>query len=222
MGRDRHEKHRKNKLPPFVPMLIDTLDSRAWRKLSHGARSLYLALRRRYSQHSHNNGRLFLSQRHAQHELGSNRTYIARWYRELQHYGFIVMTSPGCLGVDGKGKAPTWRLTELGTHADSYPTRDFMKWDGTKFRDRQPTEKQNPGPQTGATVDHKLVPVVDHKLVPPDPESGPQTGAIEATEGGPQKRSITSKPLLYASLQASPQLIAVEERKERERVRRRA
>jgi hypothetical protein len=39
---------------------------------------------------------------------------IARWFRELQFYGFIVMTKGGSLGVEGKGKAPHWRLTELG------------------------------------------------------------------------------------------------------------
>ena len=33
---------------------------------------------------------------------GSNRDSIGRWFRELQHYGFIVMTNPGGLGVDGK------------------------------------------------------------------------------------------------------------------------
>ena len=33
-------KHGKNRLPPFVPLLISTMDSRAWQALSHGARSL--------------------------------------------------------------------------------------------------------------------------------------------------------------------------------------
>ena len=32
--------------------------------------------------------------------------------RPFQHYGFIVMTDPGGLGVEGKGKAPHFRLTE--------------------------------------------------------------------------------------------------------------
>ena len=40
-------KHGKNRLPPFVPLLIATIDSRAWQALSHGARSLYVSLRRR-------------------------------------------------------------------------------------------------------------------------------------------------------------------------------
>jgi hypothetical protein len=83
------------------------------------------------------------------------------------------------------------------------PTRDFIRWNGTRFHDRERApKKQNPGPQTGATLDHKLVPVVDHKLVPPSPQSGPQTGAIRAAGGGPQTGAITSLPLGTAVVEA--------------------
>ena len=132
MGADRHEKRKHNRLPPFVPLLNDTLDAPAWRAMSHGARVLYVAIRRRYSPNVHNNGRIFLSQRQARKEIGGGFTQIARWFRELQHYGFIVQTAPGCLGVEGRGKAPHWRLTELG-HLKELPSRDFMRWNGTKF-----------------------------------------------------------------------------------------
>jgi hypothetical protein len=126
----------KNRLTPFVPLLIDTLDSPAWKALSHGAKVLYIALRRRYSVKSHNNGRIYLSQRMAAQEIGSHHNEIARWYRELQHYGFIVMTAPAYLGVEGKGKAPRWRLTEIGCMG-SVPTRDFKDWDGTPFKNQK-------------------------------------------------------------------------------------
>jgi hypothetical protein len=57
------------------------------------------------------------------------------------------MTQQGCLGVDGHGLAPHWRLTEVGYMNDP-PTQDFLKWDGAKFRRRnRPSrrpEKQNP------------------------------------------------------------------------------
>ena len=36
-------KRDKGRLPQFVPLLVSTLDSRAWRAMSHGARSLYVA-----------------------------------------------------------------------------------------------------------------------------------------------------------------------------------
>ena len=129
MGRDRHRREQlKNRLPPFVPLLIDTLDQPAWRAMSLGARLLYVAIKRRYSLNFHNNGKLFLSQRTAARELLSHHNQIARWFRELQHFGFIVMQAPGFLGVEGKGQAPRWRLTELGYTRDA-PTRDFERWD---------------------------------------------------------------------------------------------
>jgi hypothetical protein len=50
------------------------------------------------------------------------------------------MISGGCLGVDGKGQAPRWRLTELGYMKDP-PARDFMRWKpGNIFTGK----KQNP------------------------------------------------------------------------------
>jgi hypothetical protein len=129
-------KREKHRLPPFVPLLISTLDRPAWRALSHGAQMLYVALKRRFSPHYHNNGRIFLSKRMAAIELGSHHNQIARWFRELQHYGFIVLAKPGFLGVEGKGQAPRWRLTELGCMKE-LPTRDFERWDGTPFVDQK-------------------------------------------------------------------------------------
>ncbi len=78
-------------------------------------------------------------------EVGSGTSQIGRWFRELQHYGFIVMVSPSCLGVDGKGRAPHWRLTEVaymrGTSSkgmEDMPTMDFLKWNGVPFSKHQP------------------------------------------------------------------------------------
>ena len=114
MGADKHEKRKHNRLPPFVPLLNDTLDLPAWRAMSHGARVLYIAIRRRYNGNAHNNGRIFLSQRQARKEIGSNSTKSDDGFGNCSIYGFIVQTTAGCLGVDGRGKAPHWRLTELG------------------------------------------------------------------------------------------------------------
>jgi hypothetical protein len=116
----------------FVMIFTKTLDSPAWRAMSHGARSLFIALKRRYYPDRHNNGRLFLSYRDAVVELGSSNSEIARWFRELRHYGFIVEMVRGHLGVDGEGKATTWRLTDVGYMKEA-PTYDFRKWNGVKF-----------------------------------------------------------------------------------------
>ena len=102
-----------------------------------GARSLYLALKRRVPK---DRNRAYLSTRNAADELAVGKTQARRWFAELEHYKFIVLLQAGCLGTDGKGKAPHWRLTELGqttkTSAEGLfepPTNDFLKWDGIRF-----------------------------------------------------------------------------------------
>lgn len=140
MSSKRSDRGDKGRLPQFVPLLLDTLQTPAWRTMSHGARSLYVALRSRVfiKDSSNNNGRTFLSVRAACAEIGSSHEQVTRWFHELQHFGFIVQTSAGCLGADGHGKAPHWRLTELGTRGgdgkSELPTRDFTKWGGERFR----------------------------------------------------------------------------------------
>jgi hypothetical protein len=146
----------KRRLPPFVPLLISTIDSRAWRAMSHGAKSLYTALRRRVPN---GRNRAYLSYRLAAAELKASQRKIGEWFGELQHYGFIVLAAHGSLGVDGKGKSPHWRLTELGATSKASsdgtfeaPTVDFYRWDGTAF-DPSPyrPKKQNPASHGGYT-----------------------------------------------------------------------
>ena len=147
------------RLPPFVPLFKETLKSPAWRQLSFGARALFTALRGRCH---HNNGHVYLSQRDAEEELGrGTRNDIANWYRELQHYGFMVQTEAASLGVNGRGKAPHWRFTDMPTRNGSGQldpaTKDFLRWDGVVFephvrpsrrwnaRKQATLKKQNPG-----------------------------------------------------------------------------
>jgi hypothetical protein len=177
----------KGRLPPFVPLLKDTMATPAWRATSHGARSLYVALKMHYSSNFKNNGRIYLSTRDAARELGSNRDAIQRWFRELQHYGFIVMTSQGCLGVEGRGKAPHWRLTELG-YMTAPPTREFERWSGIVFRDA----KKLPGPKCGARMGAKSGPVLAANAGPLGVQAGPESGAIFALSGGRESEAITS------------------------------
>ena len=133
---------------PFVPMLIPTMESAAWKAMSPYARVVYYALKTRYGHKIRNNGRIYLSTRDGAEETGFHKDTIVRSLRELQHYGFIVMTEPGCLGVNGRGKAPHWRLTELG-YMHEPPTKDFLKWDGELFYEQKSSKyytrkKQNP------------------------------------------------------------------------------
>ena len=156
---NRKERH-KNRLPPFVPLLITTLDSRAWRALSHGAQALYVALRRQVPK---GRNRAYRSYREAVKELKSSQRKIGEWFRELQHYGFIVLAEHGSLGVDGKGRSPHWRLTELGVVGNAsadglleLPSNDFLRWDGTPFK------KQKPASYVGSRV----LPTTEAMLLP--------------------------------------------------------
>jgi hypothetical protein len=97
------------------------------------------------------------------------------------------MVSPGHLGVEGKGKAPHWRLTDAG-HAGQPPTRDFLHWDGTPFREQKSpkhyiSKKQNPVPKSGDTPSLKTGTVPSLK-----------TGTVPA-QTVPEIRDITSLPL---------------------------
>jgi hypothetical protein len=189
----RHDPKPKNRLPPFVPLLIDTMDSPAWRAMSHGARSLYVALKRRYNVNFHNNGKLFLSQRMAAKETGSHHNEIARWFRELQHYGFIVMVTPGALGVEGKGKAPRWRLTELGLRVGGepeYPTRDFLHWGGNKFKDKKTKSRAGNGARRVREKAHTTVPESRPQKTP----SVPETPHIQTGENVREKAHRSNLP----------------------------
>jgi hypothetical protein len=117
----------KGRLAPFIPITKEIWESKAWRRMSTGARLLYIALRGRYIIKAPNNGHVYLSTRKAAQELGSDQKQVRRWYRELQHYGFIVQTRAGSVGLDGKGEAPHWRLTEL-------PHEDVMEVLGGKTK----------------------------------------------------------------------------------------
>jgi hypothetical protein len=174
----------KGRLPPFVPLLKETLDSPAWKAMSHGAGALYVALKRRYNRDFHNNGKIYLSQRNAAEEIGSHTNQVARWFRELQHYGFAVMMEQGRLGVDGKGQAPRWRLTELG-YMKEPPTRDFMRWKlGNFFTD----EKQSPVLENTDKVSVKTRTVVSVKT-----RTRNKTSVLENTDKGTTRGVLESK-----------------------------
>jgi hypothetical protein len=189
----------------FVPMFYETAQSRAWKQLSFGARALFIALRLRCFK---NNGHVYLSLRDAGEELGhKDRNDISNWYRELEHYGFLVKTEAGSLGVDGKGKAPHWRITDMPTRAKDGlrvdATQDFLCWDGVVFEPhvrpsrrwnpgkrgtiknkRGTIKKQNPGRHVPTTVDGTSLPVVDGTFLPPQRKSGSDVTPISGQRSG--------------------------------------
>jgi hypothetical protein len=144
--------------------------------MNYGARSLYHLLRGFLRIDNANNGKVYRSHRDAAKDLGTRSTRaVAIWFSELEYYGFIVKTKEGCLGVEGEGVAPHWRLTECpsfnrrGEHIAA--TRDFDRWDGVPFK-RPKTESRV---TKGLTSSHKGTHTADRK--------GGQNGSKRVTKG---------------------------------------
>jgi Helix-turn-helix domain len=145
----------------FTPLLHETMDCPAWKQLSHTAKWLYVLLKRR-----HMNGRntAFVSFRDASKELRCSHRKIATLFAELEHYGFIVKVRHGTLGVEGKGLATVWRLTELGTTRQHSPSdvfepsaKDYLRWNGVSFEPQKTKSRFPRCPRGVDTVVHSGV-----------------------------------------------------------------
>ena len=144
-------------------------------------------------------------QRDAEEELGqySTRRNVMRWFRELQHYGFIVMVSPAHHGVNGHGKAPHWRLTEEW-YLGKAPTRDFLSWDGIPFTEKRKRDapsftaksriRGDNGVTTLVQTGYPLVP----EIVPAAAEAGADGVSMSDHTGGADGVAITSLTTPYA------------------------
>jgi hypothetical protein len=193
----------KGRLPPFVPVLKDTVKTAAWKALSHGARSLYVTLKAKYNNKLQN--AVYVSTRDAEEELGqySTRRNVMRWFRELQHYGFIVMVSAAHHAVNGQGKAPHWRLTEEW-YLGKAPTRDFLSWDGIPFTEKRKRDapsftaknriRGDNGVTTLVQTGYPLVP----EIVPSAAEAGDHGVSMSDQIGGADGVAITSLTTPYA------------------------
>ena len=153
----------KEKVPsqgPFVKLHKGTIESLAWRELSHGGKCLFIEL---WSKTDNADHRSYLPYREAARKLKASRHKVREWFAELRHCGFIFMLQEYALGVDGKGRASLWRVTDKGTVRGGYepPTNDFLRWTGELFdpkpyrvRRKGPArrQKQNPGSHGVARV----------------------------------------------------------------------
>jgi hypothetical protein len=148
---------------------------------------LYVALKRRVPPQRNT---AYLSYRNAAKELGStNFRKVGEWYRELEFYGFIVLERYGCLGVEGKGKAPQWRLTELGVAATSeQPTRDFLRWDGVLFEPKPRASRLRTLPPSPVPVSGR--PVVN--LVMSTTRGTPEDRSMSTTRGTPRNGTVVN------------------------------
>jgi hypothetical protein len=183
----------------FVALRYEVMDCPAYIATSHGARCLLLALKRRVPRHGN---RAYLSYRMARRELKASFNKVKEWFAELEHYGFIVLAVHGSLGVDGKGKAPHWRLTELGRVAGvgtEFSTKEYLRWDGVLF-DPNPyrnsakwnPQKQNPAIRVDSTpLSASIAPPLSASIAPKT-ASAIHGGNIETEETAIHGGNISS------------------------------
>jgi hypothetical protein len=179
----------------YTKYFSDISKTAAWTALSYPARLLYLELQRQFIETANNNGKVFLSTRDAAERLGASQRWVCIWYRELEHYGFIVQTQPGAIGPNGR--AALWRLTD---HAhgwlDGKPiqaTKDYLKWDGTPFR-KSATKKRKPN-GTSVQIATESTHYDDQKY---------SYASTKSTHRDPQKSEISYDDQKYSYLKTSP------------------
>jgi hypothetical protein len=149
MGKDRWRGGSKG--PPYIQLYHWVRKTEAWRSLGPYARLLYIEMRGKFN--GSNNGDIPLSYREAQELLGCSNKPIPGAFLELQDRGFIVAVQKGNFDwkvrFEGKGRATTWRLTEL---SQDWPERelatlDFKKWEPSEFKIRHAESVPNARPE---------------------------------------------------------------------------
>lgn len=135
MGRD---KRNENKAEHYTKMIRNVMETPAWRALKPTAQALYPWLKLEWKGPKwNNNGKIRLSVRDAAKRLGvKNISTAGNAFHALQAKGFIVVTEPGALGFEGKGKSPSFEITELPLpQADTQRGRKlFEQWtEGNDF-----------------------------------------------------------------------------------------
>lgn len=148
----------KRGTPPehFCKMIRTTMETPAWQALSTAAQSLYPWLKLEWrGPKFNNNGALQLPVRQAAMKLGVMPNTVSSAFHDLQARGFLVITAPARLGIEGDASAPMFEITELPLpHSDRQhgralyrewrPGRDFPV---VKARANNPTgtnRKRNP------------------------------------------------------------------------------
>ena len=114
----------------FAPLLTHTRKSAAWSMLSVGARALFMELQSEFFTDIE--GYVFLSACDGAKQLRTSKDSLGIWFKELEHYGFIVKVREAYLTGLGEGECAHYRLTDRYYHGKP-PTRDFEKVDGGVF-----------------------------------------------------------------------------------------
>jgi hypothetical protein len=114
----------------WTKVLLVTQREPAWRALSSAAQALYPWLKLEWGGVEYNNnGRIQLSVRQAASSMGVTHVTAARAFHDLQRKGFIFVTLPASLGLDGDAKGATYELTELKLPMSEHDGRKlYREW----------------------------------------------------------------------------------------------
>lgn len=159
-GRDVRDMH-------YTTIQRALMKTPAWRALSTTAQALYPWLRLEWhGPNANNNGKLQFSVRQAAAAMGVATNTAAAAFHSLQAKGFLVMTEPAALGVEGYAKCPSYELTELPLPGGSGKGKQlYLLWsEGGDFSvERSPAnnptgrrKKQRPVSETKTVVSQNL------------------------------------------------------------------
>src|SRR5215813_12174368 len=124
---------------PFTPLYTDAAKKcPSWYAMDPRARALNVEMKLLYNRETE--GPVGMSARQAARLLNVSNDFAVKMLRQLQHYGFIVKTANGYLGVNGKGIDTQWRLTDE-PYQGQPATLDFKRWDGTLFEEKPGSKK---------------------------------------------------------------------------------
>ena len=166
----------------FVALPWSVLDSQAFQRLSHPARSLLLELARQFVRD--NNGRLMASLAQLKSRGWSSNDTITRALRELQAAGFVFQTVQGQRPNKASWYAITWR------NLDRHTGYDAGTWEGFQrgaYRQTEGLKNATLTPSDGAVKNASLTPSrgdIERPIAPPhgvDAQAvAPPDGAIRA------------------------------------------
>lgn len=134
----KHDKTgRSSKVEHGIFLTRRMLQTPAWRALSTKAQALYLWVKLEWhGPRFSNNGKLQFSCRQAAQAMGIGVNAAMIGFRELQAKGFIVVTRPGALGIEGEARGPSYELTEVALSGSNSKTgrRLYEQWsEGNDF-----------------------------------------------------------------------------------------
>jgi hypothetical protein len=163
------KKRQRQNIGPFIAMPKAIWEAPAWRAMTPEARLLWIDMRGQLRNDGLNNGKVYRGHRTAGRAIGLSKNTVTNRFAELEHYGFLRITTSGFLGIDGRGIAAKYRFTDLA-HGTQPATRDYEKWDGELFV------------YTSKRVRHKKqIPVTRHGTPCPtawDVRKGSEQGAV--------------------------------------------